>query len=91
LYEYIVYKLSLLLRSVGQRIKTHNVTPAAGNDRGDIEMNDYVILPRGEDDRLPPRTLVIDVTMTHVRYGRSTHHTNEARKTIRHYRQIKNS
>jgi len=33
-------------------------------------------LPRGEDDRLPPRALVMDVTMTHDRYGRSTHHTN---------------
>jgi len=33
-------------------------------------------VPRGEDDRLPPRTLVMDVTMTHVRYGRSTQHTN---------------
>ena len=71
-------KLSLLLRSVGHRVKTHNVTPAAGNERGDIEIKDYVILPRGEDDRLPPRTLVIYVTMTHDRYGRSTQHTNGA-------------
>ena len=71
-----MYKLSLLLRSVGHRIKTHNVTPAAGNERGDIEIKDYIILPRGEDDRLPPHTLVMDVTMTHDRYGRSTQHTN---------------
>ncbi len=27
----------------------------------DIEIKDYVILPHGEDDRLPPRTLVMDV------------------------------
>ena len=46
------------------------------NERGDIEIQDYVILPRGEDDRLPPRTLVMDVTMTHDRYGRTTQHTN---------------
>ncbi len=26
----------------------------------------------GEDDRFPPRTLVMDVTMTHDRYGRTT-------------------
>ena len=32
----------------------------------------------GEDDRLHPRTLVMDVTMTHDRYGRSTQHTNGA-------------
>jgi hypothetical protein len=36
------------------------------------------MLPRGEDDRLPPRTLVMDVTMTHDRYGRTTQHTNGA-------------
>ncbi len=45
---------------------------------GDIEIQDYVILPLGEDDRLPPRTLVMDVTMTHDRYGRTTQHTNGA-------------
>ena len=33
------------------------------SERGDIEIKDYVILPRGEDDRLPPRTLVMDVTV----------------------------
>ena len=52
-HEWIVYRLSLLLRSVGHRVKTHRITPAAGNERGDIEIKDYVILPRGEDDRLP--------------------------------------
>ena len=71
-HECIVYKLSLLLRSVGHRVKTHRITPAAGNERGDIEIKDYVILSHGEDDRLPPRTLVMDVTMTHDRYGRTT-------------------
>jgi hypothetical protein len=73
-----VYKLSLLLHLVGHRVKTHNVTPAVGNERGDIEIKDYVILPHGEDDRIPPHTLVMDVTMTHDRYGRSTQHINGA-------------
>jgi hypothetical protein len=68
----------LLLRSVGHRVKTHKITPAADNERDDIEIQDYVFLPRGEDDRLTPRTLVMDVTMTHDRYGRTTHHTNGA-------------
>ncbi len=77
-HEWIVYRLSLLLRSVGHRVKTHRITLAAGKERGDIEIKDYVILPRGEDDRLPARTLVMDVTMTHDRYGRTTHHTNGA-------------
>ncbi len=74
--EWIVYRLSLLLLSVGHRVKTHRITPATDNERGDIEIQDYVILPRREDDRLPPRTLVMDVTMTHDRYGRTTHHTH---------------
>jgi len=59
-----VNKISLLLHSVGHRVKTHNVTPDTGNERGDIEIKDYVILPHGEDDRIPPHTLVMDVTMT---------------------------
>ncbi len=67
-----------MLRSVGHRVKTHKITPPAGNERGDIEIQDYFFLPRGEDDRIPPRTLVMDVTMTHDRYGRTTQHTNGA-------------
>ena len=43
---------------------------------GVIEIQDYVILPHGEDDRRPPRTLVMDVTMTHDHYGRTTQCTN---------------
>ncbi len=52
------------------------LTPIVVNERGDIKIQDYVILPRGEDDSLPPRTFVMDVTMTHDRYGRTTQHTN---------------
>ena len=55
-----------------------NVTSHLCNEGGDIEIKDYVILPRGEDDKLSPHTLVMDVTMTHDRYGRSTQHTNGA-------------
>jgi hypothetical protein len=77
-HEWIVYKLSLLLRSVGHRVQTHRITPVADNERGEIEIKDYVILPRREDDGLPPRTLVLDVTMTHDRYGRTTQRTNGA-------------
>ncbi len=62
----------MFLRSVGHRVKTHRITPVAVNERGDIEIQDYVILSREEDDRFPPRTLVMDVTMIHDRYGRTT-------------------
>jgi hypothetical protein len=77
-HEWIVYRLSLLLRSIVHRVKTHRITPTADNERGDIEIQDYVILPHGEDDRLPPRTIVMDVAITHDRYGRTTQHTNGA-------------
>ena len=65
-----------MLRSVGHRVKTHKVTPAAGNERGDIEIDNYVVLPRREDNLLPPRPLILDFTMTHDRYGRSNAYTN---------------
>ena len=45
-----------------------------GKERGDLEIIDYVVLqkPQEEADRLPPpRTLILDFTMTHTRYGRS--------------------
>ena len=72
-----MYKFSLLFRSVGHREKTHKVTPATGVEHGDIEMKDYVILTHGEDNNsLPPHTMMMDVTMTHDRYGRTTQCTN---------------
>ena len=77
-HEWIVCKLSLLFRSVGHRVKTHKVTTTTDNERGDVEIKDYVILSHGEDNRLPPHTLLMDVTMTHDRYGRTTQHTNGA-------------
>jgi hypothetical protein len=67
-----VHRLSLLLRSIGHKFKIHRTTSSTDNERGDIEIKDYVFLPHGEDDRLPPRTLVMDVTITHDRYGRTT-------------------
>jgi hypothetical protein len=66
------------LHSVGHRVETHRITPAVGNERGDIKIKDYVILPHGEDDRIPPCTLMMDVTMTHDHYGRTTQQTNGA-------------
>ncbi len=80
-HELIVYRFSLFLRSVGHRVKTHRITFAAGNERGDIEIKDYVILTRGEDDRLPPRTLVIAPQPDGAL-------NKAARIEIRHYRQI---
>ena len=58
-------------------VETHQVTPAAGNEGGDIEIKDYVILPHaGVDNRMSPHTLMMDVTVTHERCGRTTQSTN---------------
>ena len=58
------------------KVKIHKITPATGKERGDIEIKDYVVLqnPQGQDNRLPPRTFIMDFTMTHVRFGRSHLH-----------------
>jgi hypothetical protein len=40
-----------------------------------IEIKDYVVFQKPQADRLPPpRTLIMDYTMTHVRFGRSHLH-----------------
>ena len=47
-------------------------------ERGDIELKDYVVLqkPRDLTDCLPPpRTLILDFTLTHTRFGRSQLHS----------------
>ena len=51
--------------SVGHRVKTHKITPAVGNECEDIEIKDYIVLPSGEDNNLPPHTLITDFTLTH--------------------------
>ena len=60
---------------MGHRVKIHNITPATGKERGDIEIKDYVVLQKPQTDRLPPpHTLIMDYTVTHVRFGRSHLH-----------------
>jgi hypothetical protein len=70
--------LGVLLDSVGHRVKIHKITSATGKERGDIEIRDYIVLqkPQEQVNRLsPPRTLILDFTMTHTCYGRSIQHT----------------
>ena len=69
--------MGTLLGSVVYRFKIHKITPATGKERGDLEVKDYVVLqkPQAQDNLLPPpRTLIADFTMTHVRFGRSHLH-----------------
>ena len=75
----MVYCLGDILGSVGHRVEIHKITPDMGKERGDLEIKDYVVLqkPQEQADRLPPpRTLILDFTLTHVRYGSSHVHTS---------------
>jgi hypothetical protein len=70
--------VSGILGSVGHKVKIHKITPSTGKERGDLEIKDYVVLqkPQEQTDRLPPpRTLILDFTMTHTSYGRSHVHS----------------
>jgi hypothetical protein len=74
-HDWVVYKLGVLLGSVGHRVKIHNITTATGKERGDMEIKDYVVIQKPQVSRLPPpHALIIDYTMTHVRFGRSHLH-----------------
>jgi hypothetical protein len=61
-HDWVVYRLDDIFGSVGNRVKIHKITPSTGKERGDLEIKDYVLLqkPQEQDDRLPPpRTLTV--------------------------------
>jgi hypothetical protein len=73
-HDWVVYRLGVILGSVGHRVKIHNITPTTVKERGVVEIRDYVVLqkPRDLTDCLPPpRTLILDFILTHTRFGRS--------------------
>ena len=73
-HDWVVRRLGGILSSVGHRVKVHHITPATGKERGDVEIRDYIVLqkPRDLTDCLPPpRTLILDFTLTHTRFGKS--------------------
>jgi hypothetical protein len=43
-HDWVVYRLGVILGSVGHKVKIHKITPTTGKERGDLEINDYVIL-----------------------------------------------
>ena len=76
-HDWVVYKLGALFGSMGHRVKIHNITSPTGKERGDLEIKDYVVLqkPQTQVNCLPPpHTLILDYTMTHIRFGRSHLH-----------------
>ena len=76
-HDWVVYRLSGILGSVGHRVKIHKITPSTGKEWGDLEIKDYVVLqkPQEQADLLPPRTLILDFTLTHTLYVSSHVHT----------------
>ena len=58
-HDWVVYRLGVILGSVGHRVKIHKITSAQGKERGDLEIKDYVVLPKPQEqtDRLPPLVL----------------------------------
>jgi hypothetical protein len=87
-HDWVVYKLGVLLGSVGHRVKIHNITPVTGKERGDLEIKDYVVMqkPQPQATRFPPpHTLIMDYTMTQIRFGCShLHPMGQLTNTRRH-------
>jgi hypothetical protein len=77
-YDWVVYHLDDIFGSGGHRVKIHKITPVTDKKRGDLEKKNYVVLqkPQEQVDRLPPpRTLILDFTLTHTWYDSSHVHT----------------
>jgi hypothetical protein len=56
-HDWVVNRLGTILAflgSVGYRVKIHKITPTTGKERGDLEIKDYVVLqkPQDQNDRL---------------------------------------
>ncbi len=49
IFIWVVRRLGGILSSVGHRVKIHNITPAQGKERGDVEIRDYVVLQKPRD------------------------------------------
>ena len=54
-HDWVVYRLGVILGSVGHKVKIHKITPSTGKKRGDLEIKDYVVLhkPLEQTNRLP--------------------------------------
>jgi len=60
--------LEPLFHTAGHAVRTqHGVTASAGQKRGDVELRSYF------QDAAGRRSLVFDLSMTHDRFGSSSH------------------
>ena len=66
--DWMVGVLGPLFRTAGHAVRTqHGVTASAGQRRGDVEIRSYL------QDAAGRRSLVFDLSMTHDRFGSSSH------------------
>jgi hypothetical protein len=67
-HDWMVSVLGLLFRTAGHLVRTqHGVTASAGQRRGDVEVRSYL------RDQVGSRSLVFDLSITHDRFGSSSH------------------
>jgi hypothetical protein len=67
-HYWMVGVLGLLFRTAGHTVRTqHGVTESAAQRRGDVEICNYL------QDAAGRRSLVFDLSMTHDRFGSSSH------------------
>jgi len=67
-HDWLVSVLGPLLRTAGHTVRTqHGVPASAGQRRGDVEIRNYL------RDQAGSRSLVFDLSITHQRYGSSSH------------------
>jgi hypothetical protein len=67
-HDWMVSMLGGLFRTAGHTVRTqHGVTASAGQRRGDVEIGNYL------RDQAGSRSLVFDLSISHDRYGSSSH------------------
>jgi hypothetical protein len=67
-HDWMVGVLGSLFRTAGHTVRMqHGVTASAGQRRGDVELRSYL------QDAAGRRSLVFDLSMTHDRFGSSSH------------------
>jgi hypothetical protein len=67
-HDWMVSVLGPLFRTAGHLVRTqHGVTASAGQRRGDVEVRSYL------RDQARGRSLVFDLSITHDRFGSSSH------------------
>jgi hypothetical protein len=72
----MVSVLGPLFRTAGQPVRTQQaVTASAGQRRGDVEIRNYL------QDQAGSRSLVFDLSITHDRFGSSSHPLQNGLKT----------